>query len=57
VLVGGQPKRDRGIGRVRDIELPLMGEDVDGEQGRLGVVFHDEDPPACDNRVCGAHSG
>jgi hypothetical protein len=31
---------------MRDIELPLVGEDVNGEQGRLGVVLHDEDPPA-----------
>jgi hypothetical protein len=43
---GHQLERDRGVGGVRDIELRPLGEDVDGEQGRFGVVLDEEDPPA-----------
>ena len=44
VLGRGQPERDRGVRGVRDLELPPLGQDIDGEQRGLGVVLDHQDP-------------
>jgi hypothetical protein len=40
------PKRDGGVKGVGDVELAHRGEDVDSEEGGVGIVLDHRDPPA-----------
>ena len=57
VLGRGQPERGRGIGGVRDLEPPPVGEHVHHEQRRFRVVFHHQDTAAGSVHAPWGHDG